>query len=103
MPKNPRREKVRVGNLEKNQASSSKTFLRAAPKINKKIKTTKEGCFRSRDEVHAVFIRSLLYSRYGKDKTREELYLYHTEKDSYLAKENTTYVRYKRPIAKKLI
>ena len=72
-------------------------------KKNKKIEKTKGGCFRSRDDVHAIFIRSLLYSRYGKGKTRQELYLYHTEKDIYLAKENTNYVRYKRPVAKKLI
>ena len=52
--------------------------------------------------VHAIFIRSLLYSQYGKDKTRQELYLYHTEKKT-LTKDNTTYVRYKCPIAKKLI
>ena len=57
-----------------------------------------KGCFRSRDDVHAIFIRSLLYSRYGKDKRRQELYLYHTEKKT-LAKDETTYVRYKRPLA----
>ena len=28
LPKNPRREKVRAGNLDRNQASSRKTFLR---------------------------------------------------------------------------
>ena len=47
-------------------------------------------------------MRSLLYSRYEQDKTRQEVYLYHTEKKT-LAKDNTTYVRYKRPLAKKLI
>ena len=36
------------------------------------------------------------------DKTRQELYLYQTEKKT-LTKDNATYVRYKRLIAKKLI
>ena len=36
------------------------------------------------------------------DKTRQELYLYHTEKKT-LTKDNATYVRYKRLTAKKLI
>ena len=52
----------------------------------------------------------MTYTRYlyvafyapGMDKTRQELYLYHTEEKT-LTKGNATYVRYKRPIAKKLI
>ena len=36
------------------------------------------------------------------DNTRQELYLHHTEKKT-LAKDNATYVRYKRLIAKKRI
>ena len=51
----------------------------------------------------------MTYTRYlyvvfyipGMDKTRQELYLYHTEKKT-LKKDNAT-VRYKRPLAKKLI
>ena len=35
------------------------------------------------------------------DNTRQELYLYHTEEKT-LTKDNATYVRYKRPIAKKV-
>ena len=75
---------------------------RPLSKETKKLRKPKKGCFRSRDDVHAIFIRSLLYSRYEQDKTRQENYLYHTEKKT-LAKDNTTYVRYKRPLAKKLI
>ena len=53
----------------------------------------------------------MTYTRYlyvafhtpGMEKTRrQEVYLYHTEKKT-LAKDNTAYVRYKRPLAKKLI
>ena len=51
-----------------------------------------------------TYTRSLYVAFYtpGMNKTRQELYLYHTEKKT-LTKDNATYVRYKRPVAKKLI
>ena len=64
----------------------------------KKLGKPKKDCFRRRDDVHAIFIRSLVYSRYGQDKN----FIYTTQKKT-LTKDNATYVRYKRPIAKKLI
>ena len=71
-------------------------------KETKKLRRPKKGCFRSRDDVHAIFICSLLYSQYGKERQDKKFILYHTEKKT-LAKDNTTYVRYKRPLAKKQI
>ena len=51
-----------------------------------------------------TYTRSLYVAFYtpGMNKTRQELYLYHTEKKT-LTKDNATYVRYKRLTAKKLI
>ena len=34
--------------------------------------------------VNAITIRNLLYSRSHQDKTRQELYLYHTQKKKHL-------------------
>jgi len=64
---NSTKGKKRAGNVSKSKE--------AAPKINeKKLRKPKKGCFRSRDDVHAIsmaiFIRSLLYSRHGQDKAR---------------------------------
>ena len=50
----------------------------------KKLGKPKKDCFRSRDDEHAIFIRSLLYSRYGQDKTRQHktrtLFILHRKK-----------------------
>ena len=45
----------------------------------------------------------ILPVRTRQDKTRQELYLIHHTEEKTLTKGNTTYVRYKRPLAKKLI
>ena len=54
----------------------------------------------------------MTYTRYlyvafytlGMEKTRQDKdFIYTTQKKKTLAKDNTTYVRYKRPLAKKLI
>ena len=54
----------------------------------------------------------MTYTRYlylafytpGMEKTRQDKnFIYTTQKKKTLAKDNTTYVRYKNPLAKKLI